>query len=268
MASTMFGRGIPVGRVRAKPGVIYHDTEGGPSWQRVEDPVGTQRWRPIGLQGFPHVFEHFLPDAGATLPAPWGKQDTSAAGAPVTDYVADADGGNYTLALAADNEVETLTLYHVDQLLFDITKRPVFGCRLKIAPDITGGGGLFAAGDKFVFGLASARNATLDSIVTNAWFMATGANLNIYVESDDGTTDTDDTDTAVDYVADTFIEVWIDIEATAPTARFCINDSQVKKTSIAAATGNVQPYLEIQKAAAANKDHKVTVDWICTFSRS
>ncbi len=265
MAAVMFGRGVPVGR-RAPAGTLYSDTTGGPLWMSVEDPIGTQRWRPIGIEAFGR-FEHFRPDAGATLPAPLGTQDTSAAGSPTLNYVADADGGTYKLALATDNEVEAITLYDADQLTMDIDKRPVFGIRLKVQPDVTGAGGTFAAGDKFAFGLGSARNATLDNMTLNAWFLLAGANLNVYWETDDGTTDDDDNDSGVDYVDDTFLECWVAVESDNK-AHFYINGAEVGQGSLAAASGNVQVFLELAKAAAANKDHTVTIDWICAFSRS
>lgn len=268
MAVTMFGKGIPVGRRKNAPaGCVYYDTTGGPAWVRIEDPVGTLRWRPLWHAGLAGVFEHFLPTAGVTLPAPWAKQDTSAAGSPTTDYVANADGGNYVLKFDTTNEVETLSLYFGDHLFLDVVKRPVFGARFKIEPDVTGGGGLFAAGDKLVCGLGSARNATLDNMTTNLWIMSAGANLNLYAESDDGTTDSDDVDTGVDYVANTFIEVWGEIDGSG-LAHLFVDDAKVYQKTMAAATGNLQFFFEQQKAAAANKDHRTTFDWACAFSRS
>lgn len=215
----------------------------------------------ITLRNYWQIREDFLADAGATLPKPWGTQDTSAAGSPTLDYVADAAGGRYVLKLATDNEVEAITLYWADQLMIDITKKPVIEFRIKVESDVTGAGGLFAAGDKLVMGLASNRNATLDNVTTNAWFMFTGANHNIYVESDDGTTDTDDTDSGADWAENTFVTLRIDCTNLA-AVKFYVDNVLKAQTAISAATGNVQPFFELTKAAAANKDHRLTIDYV------
>lgn len=209
------------------------------------------------------LFEDFVQKPGSTLPGEFSTQDTSSAGSPTLDYGTDASGGTYVLKLAADNEVETLTLYGGDNHILDITKKPRIKVRLKVESDVTGAGGAFAAGDKFVCGLASDRNATLDSVVTNAWFRFEGANHNILVETDDGTTDNDDNDTGSDWAENTYLILEIDC-STLADIRFLVNGSDVtpETMTLAAATGGVSFFLEIQKAAAANKDHRVTVDWI------
>lgn len=210
------------------------------------------------------MFEDFPLAASGTLPVPWGKQDTSVAGAPVTDYVADAAGGQYELQLAADNEVEAITLYHADQRVFDITKGPVMEARVKIRRDVTGATGYTAATDKIVIGLASDRNAALDDIAVNAWFLLTGAtNNNLYVETDDGATDNDDNDLAVDQTENTWMILTVDC-STLSNIRFLKDGVDVtpEAMTLAAATGNVQPFIEVAKAAAANRDHELIVDWI------
>lgn len=209
------------------------------------------------------IFEDFLVNPSGSLPGWLTTQDTSAAGSPTKDFATDASGGAYVLKLAADNEVETLTLYGGDNHLLDITSKPRIRVRLKVESDVTGAGGAFAAGDKLVCGLASDRNATLDSVVTHAWFRFEGANHNILVETDDGTTDTDDKDTGSDWAENTYMILEIDC-STLTDIRFRVDgvDVNPQVMSIGAATGGVSFFLEIQKAAAANKDHRVTVDWI------
>jgi hypothetical protein len=230
---------------------------------RVEAPEGTPRWAPfvLGPMAGYRCFDDFDRAAGAALELPWGTHDASAAGAPTLDFVANADGGHYQLKLATTNEVETIGLYHLDQLMFDVAKNPIFVARLKIEPDVTGAGGQLAATDKIVIGLASAHNGTLDSIATNAWFLLTGGNRNIYVESDDGTTDDDDNDTGVDWASNSFIDFKIDM-SNLGAVKFYVDEACVAILSMAAASGNVQPYITVQKAAAANFDHRVTVDFV------
>lgn len=206
--------------------------------------------------------EEFMGRPGQALPTWLTTQDTSPAGAPVFDFVADGAGGQWAMALATTNEIEEITLYQGDQRTIDLSKKPIVRGKLKVKSDVTGGGGLFAAGDVFVFGVASDRAAVLDNIVTNAWFRFEGANHNILVESDDGVTDTDDKDTGQDWVEDTFVELEIDMRNPAGV-RFKVNGTDRTPTGFTFAvpsTGVVQVFCEVRKAAALNFDHKVTVD--------
>ena len=213
------------------------------------------------------VAEDFAQASGGSLPAPWATQDTSAAGTPTLDFVDDAAGGRFQLHLATTNEAEAISIYHGDQLTFDITKGPIFKARLKLELDVTGGGGAMAAGDILVFGLASARNATLDNITTNAWFRMEGSSGRFLYEADDGTTDTDDQDTGVDGVDNAFVTVEIDCSDLSAVG-FYIDGLRVGQASIPAATGNVQPFIELSKAAAANFDHRLTIDYIDVYQPS
>lgn len=207
------------------------------------------------------LFEDFLEPSGTTLPAWLGTQDTSAAGSPTLDYVDDSHGGIFVLKLAADNEAEAITLYGGDNLTVDINNKPILEMRVKIDPDVTGAGGDLAAGDIIVMGLASARNATLDNVAEHAWFRFEGANHNILVESDDGTTDDNDNDTGVDWVDGTYLTLKVDCSDLTNVV-FSIDGAKFGGYDISDATGNVQPFIEVTKAAAANFDHRVTIDYI------
>lgn len=223
---------------------------------------GTARKVPIhiGPAGHFRIGSDFELAAGGTLPAPLATQDTSAAGSPTLDYSNDAAAGHFVLKLATTNEAEAISLYFGDQTIVDPTKKPVLQMRLKVESDVTGAGGAFAAGDKLVFGLASDRNATLDNITRNAWFMFAGANHNIYIEGDDGTTDTDDTDTGIDWAENTFTDFAIDFTELA-NVKFFVNGVHAGAVNLAAISGNMQFFIELTKAAAANKDHRLTIDF-------
>lgn len=259
MAGTVtHGSGAP--QQQPVDGTLYLRADGLPEFR-----VGS-RWAAacLGPQAGVRVFEDFLLASGGSLPAPWGTQDTSAAGTPTLAYSDDAAGGQFVLKLAADNEAEAISLYFADQLVFDSTKKPVFKCRVKLEPDVTGAGGELGDGDAIVIGLASARNATLDNVAAHAWFRLQGSaspNKNILVESDDGTTDDDDNDTGSDWVANTWIELAIDMSDLAAIG-FYIDGVKVAQLAASAMTGNLQPFVEVTKAAAANNDHRLTVDWI------
>jgi hypothetical protein len=202
------------------------------------------------------IYEDFLLQETASLPQPWGTQNTSAAGSPTLSYIDSAANGVFHLAHDGTNEAQTLTLHFNDQLVIDSTKGPIFEARLKV----NFAGATFSADQRVVFGLASARNATLDSIVNNAWFRIEGANLNILVESDDGTTDTDDTDTGVDIVDNTYIKVRIDMRDLSQI-RFFVDDVLAGTLAASAMTGILQPFIEIQRDAGTEQE-QVHIDYI------
>jgi len=68
-----------------------------------------------------------------------------------------------------------------------------------------------AAALDFNIGVANATHASdADSITESAFFHVDGNALDLLAESDDGTTEVNATDTTIDLVDDTFVEVWID----------------------------------------------------------
>lgn len=248
---------------RAEPGTIYQGSKGNLEWKTAQC-----AWAAVQLSasgGF-NLREDFPLKAGATLPLPWGKQDTSPAGTPTLDYADNAPGGQYVMKLTADNEAQAITLYTLDQLLFDPTKKARIEFRIKLQPDITGTSGELGAGDIIVFGLASARTAVLDDIAEHAWFrlQGDGANKNILYETDDGTTDNDDNDTGIDWEANVWLDCLIDAFDLSEVL-FVINGIVVGNSDWSQATGPLQPFVEVTKAAAANNDHRVTVDFADTM---
>jgi hypothetical protein len=152
------------------------------------------------------VFEDFM--GGTTIAAngtgdaaggPWFTKDTSAAGSPTLAISGDADNGQFAMAFSSTNESQILTLYWNDEQNIDSDQEPVVIYRLSVDATPT-------SGTKIAFGLASAQNDTLDSVAQNAWFLLAGADLSIFVESDDATTDSDDKDTGIDVTAATMYE--------------------------------------------------------------
>jgi hypothetical protein len=200
----------------------------------------------------------FLGAAGSTLPAPWATQDTSAAGSPTLDFVTASLGGDFTLTSDSQSEAQNLTLFWNDALAIDPTKNPVFECRFKI----NFAGAAFSADQRAVIGLGSNRDATLDDMVRNAWFRIDGASLNILVEADDGATDTDDQDSTIDLVDDTFVIVRIDM-ADLSDIKFYVDDVEQGGATVAAAamSGGMQPFIEIQRDAGTEVEALV-VDYV------
>lgn len=222
-------------------------------------PTGTAiDWAGVSLTHACRVQEDFLQAAGGTLPAPWAKQDTSAAGSPTLDYVDDAANGAFTLASDSQAEAQKLTLYFGDQLVVDVAKQPLFEARVKLDVDTA-----LTADDLFVVGLASARAADLDTIATHAWFRVE-ADLDILFESDDGTTDDDDNDSGVNLTDGAYAKLAIDFADLSAVAFYVdIEDGngfvKVGTTDMSDATGNLQPFVELQVGAA--ETHAITVDY-------
>lgn len=215
------------------------------------------------------VYEHaedFFSKPTGTLPGAWTTQDTSAAGAPTLDYGADAAGGTYVLKLDTTNEVEAITLYQGDQRMYPVgpSNGLYWEARIKFEPDVTGASGNPAVGDKIVIGLGSDRNATLDNMVQNCWFLIGGAaDMVLRVEADDNTVDADDLTTGTTIVSGTWYTLAIDF--TNPTAgpSFYVNGTRVATlATVVAMNANLQTYIEVAKVAAANKDHRLTVDYV------
>lgn len=226
---------------------------------RIEEITIDQLFNTHPLQSSRNIVtikEDFLQSSSGTLPAPWAKQDTSSSGTPVIDFVDDAANGEYALTHDDTDEAQKVTLYWGDSLHIPVDKNPIIDLRVKIAPDTAP----WSADQRVVFGLASARNATLDSVATHAWFRMEGNNLNIYYEGDDGTTDTNDQDSGVDYADDTYVDLRIDMENLAAVA-FYVDDTLVGTVDMSAATGNLQPYIELQKDGGTEED-SVVIDYV------
>lgn len=279
--------------------------------------------------------QHFNLKAGASLSLPWA---TVTVGTPTAAaYVTGAAGGQLNLKLATTNEAESNTLYWADHQPLPITSKPVFATRLSIVPDATGATGELTAGT-IVFGLASAYNATFDSVATSAWFkiaalgtgsgyltngtQASGATAiaantgsgtivvgdrvkfasgatgyyrvtsalsagsfsvtpaingavsggvaitvvarSVFIETDDATTDVT-SDTLTNWTNSTFTDYQIDA-SDLTNVKFYINDVLVNKRAMPMllATGNLQPFIGVQKTAVANSDHSILIDDVYT----
>lgn len=177
--------------------------------------------------------------------------------------------GVLSVALASSNEAENGCAYNGDKLFFPVAKlkRVEFRACLSVALGST------AATTQVAFGLASARNATIDSIATNALFRVLGDAAGVVTcETDDGTTDTDDVSTG-ETLTTSFKNFVIDFEKGLSDVRFYMDGSNGLKRvcpaqtfSMAAATSAyVQFFAQIQKAANTDVGtlliDRFSVDW-------
>lgn len=193
-------------------------------------------------------------------------KDASTTGTPTLAVKQEVAGGAFEMAFDNANEAQVLTLYGGDNQTVGYDKKPVFRARLKVpvallAPDI------------LVFGLASAQSDTADSVATNAWFRIEGANLDLKLETDDGTTDTDDKDPSVTLTADAWYEFMVDC-STLSDVKFYYRASTPNTSTpwtaltvagttftIAAGTTNLQPFIQLQKASGTGTT-SIQVDYV------
>lgn len=251
--------GTPLG-LYIEPGCSMKLECDGTTWFAVGS---TRRERDSAVRTYQYDFHG---KAGDTLPGEWATQDTSAAGTPTLAYISAGVGGQFDMKLDTTNEVEAVTLSFDDATTINAQKLLYAEWRCSITLDSTGATALPAAGDKIVIGLGSARNATLDSMTRNAWFLIGGQGTPdavIRCESDDNTTDVDDTSSGVTLTPGAMTTFGIDFtESDSAGVRFYINGTLVATTaSIVWTSGVLQPFLEVAKAAAANFDHRVIVDY-------
>jgi len=153
------------------------------------------------------MIEDFAAASGATPPAPWATNTQS--GNETADYVDDELTGIFQLALEGTDEAQAAQLTWGDQLMIDTDKDAIveFDARIDGIADMT-------SVEQTVLGLCSAHaNAedSLDNTTTNCWFLLKAGGLDIYMEADDGTNDTNDTDTGINMADDTWTTFRIDM---------------------------------------------------------
>lgn len=202
----------------------------------------------------------------------WGRQD---AGSQATcgTRVGDADDGQMTLLIDSGNEVGDCTVYWGDEQNIDSDKEPV--CIYRLSIDATP-----ASTDKLFWGLATTRNAILESVSQFAGFSVTGADLVLDVESDDNSTDVAPTGTGVTLTAATLYEFKVSMNAmdgASPTnVKFFYRATLAGEwtplltttTFAAGADAALQPYTQVEKTSSTNTPG-MKVDYVdCYWERS
>jgi hypothetical protein len=156
-------------------------------------------------------------------------------------------GDGAKLTLTNTSEAQLAVLYHKDILSYDLAS--IIKCHWVVKLDAVD------AVTNLAIGLASAHNATLDSVATNAWFRLIGATSTtaIVVETDDGVTDIDDVATGVT-LAGSYKKFEIDFSQGLADVRFLIAGARVARGTTFDMSGltsglNVQPYFSHAKAS-------------------
>lgn len=188
----------------------------------------------------------------------WTILDVSSAGTP-TYLTVTEDGGAADLAFDSQSEAQTVVLYNNDVLIYDVRQIKSVWWILKVTA--------FSAVSTLTAGVASAYNATPDSVATNAWFRMQGSvsTTALLVETDDAVTDNDDKATGAT-LGTTYKKLLIDFTNGISDVRFFVDGARVGMGNGAAANDgrfdmsgltaglNVQPYISLQKASGATVD--------------
>jgi len=175
----------------------------------------------------------------------WTLAKTAAGGSPTAQTV-NADAGALALTLAATSEAEILCAYQGDVLYLD----PASIQSVDIEAFVSGVDPVTS----IIFGLASARNDTINSIANGAFFKMLGATStsNIVVDTLDGTTTNRSIATGAT-LAGTLKKFTIDFTNGLADVRFFVDGERVagstKFDMTQIGTGNLQPIIQIQKAS-------------------
>jgi hypothetical protein len=179
----------------------------------------------------------------------WTIKDTSSAGTPTYLCVTE-DGGALKLTMAANEEVEIVTLYQNDVLPYDLRHISNVWWVAKVAG--------FAALDTLVLGVANAQNDASDTVGVNAWFRMEGSvsTTALVVETDDNVVNTDDVATGTTLAA-VYKRMLIDFSQGLGNVRFYVDGARVAagttfNMSAVAAGQNVQPFIQLQKASSVS----------------
>jgi len=165
------------------------------------------------------IYDDFLGEAYGTVF--WGTTETNLnTGIALSD---DVTNGALAIILDSDDNSEIGALHFGDNLGLSINQGLVIEARLTFTTLPTTGTETVQA----VWGVASAHNATLDTVSINAWFrLESGANTTLLWETDDDTTDDDDNSTGITLVASTYNIYRIDFtDLTA--VKFYVDDALV-----------------------------------------
>lgn len=168
--------------------------------------------------------------------------------------LANEPNGVVSNALTNADSAQIAALHWGDQLGLSLKRGLIFETRLCFNVLPTTGTETVQA----VFGLASAHNATLNSVATNVWFrVESSAQTALLWETDDGNTDTDDQAiSGVTLVADTYKTFQIDCRDLANGIKFYVDGALVGTspdmlTNLTDTEAKVQPYFNVSKAKSA-----------------
>jgi hypothetical protein len=154
-------------------------------------------------------------------------------------------GGVLELALEATSEAQDINVDFGDVLPFRMDQNLIWEARVAFSA--------ITASNNAVWGIASELNADPDTVAESAWFRIDGTTA-LKVETDDGTTNTDDTAAGTIEADGTYHIYRIDCTDLTTSVKFYLDNVRVAAATAHpfAATGAdaaVQPYFHLNKAA-------------------
>ncbi len=192
------------------------------------------------------IYDDFLGEAYNTTF--WGTTETDLNTAIALSD--DVTNGALAIILDSDDISEIGALHFGSNLGLSINQGLIFEARLTFTTLPTTGTETVQA----VWGIASAHNATLDTVAVNAWFrLESGANSTLLWEVDDDTTNDDDNDAATTLVASTYNIYRIDFTSLS-AVKFYVDETLVGTGDMSGAAGTdfkVQPYFNVSKVKSS-----------------
>ena len=195
----------------------------------------------------------------------WGTTETNHNAA--IGLLDDEVNGILQMTLDSDNNAEIAALHFTDNLCLSMLQGLVFEARVAFHVLPTTGTATVQA----VIGLASAHNADLDTIATNAWFrVESAAQTALLWETDNGDVDDDDNAAGITLVADEYHIYRIDCTNIA-AVKFYVDDVLVgtsdMSATLSASEAKVQPYINISKATAGTSTGigTIYIDYVKVF---
>jgi len=206
--------------------------------------------------------EDFLGEGGLELGNTVDRWENVDAGNATEALLADTETGVYQLALTNTGENQDAVLYWADQTPIDVLNDVQFECRVGFSVLPTG-----AVSDAVaVWGMCGDHNLDKDTIVESAWFrlQATG---DLLIETDDGATNTDDTDCSELLVAGEYHIYRIDFSDLSDV-KFYLDGERVGSgtthdlSGLSVASGLMQPYFSLDKTTASTAVGTMEIDYV------
>lgn len=169
-------------------------------------------------------------------------------------------GGCVVLELSATSEAQKVDLLGADG--FAIGANAIVEGAFRVLADSSG------SAPDFSIGLANGTHASdADSITESLFIHLNGNDVNIYAESDDGTTEVNATDTTIDYTEGSTnterVEFWFDLRNPSSVKLYLNGVARLTSTTfnMSAATGPLRLLAHLEKTSAADT-YKIAVDWL------
>jgi hypothetical protein len=241
----------------------------------IHDAITEGRWISRGGPGnYVEIFSDFVQDVGETAVLPFVVTEAGSTNA-TGDFI-DSPDGVLRLLHTDTNETQAMLLSLGGTNAISPTRSVIFESRVAVNLNTDS---TFDTSSVYevIVGLASAGSAVsvsagafdgfADTVAFRLGGGATAAN-HIYVEGDDGTTDTAPTDTGIDFVSGTYVTLKIDM-TNLSSVKFFIDGTRVLASttfdfSAMAATDYLEPYILFARTntGGTERAHSLDIDYV------